>query len=197
MFLPPLRARDRGSPMRSCSKSGKAIRIRLVPVNFCLQMEAAAQTDRRKVTLYLPVQRTAMSVDQKSRTKGRIYNYASFCLSDGFFARLRSLRAPATTAWAVYLGWLRLDHSLSHRPNSPVAIFTLLAVVELVAKVKLHVLGSATETAEIALMITPQQAVAASSTEVLQLRRNRLDPRNCPRDRQNCHLRLREPRSRC
>jgi hypothetical protein len=42
--------------MRSCSKSGKAIRIRLVPVNFCLQMEAAAQTDRRKVTLYLPVQ---------------------------------------------------------------------------------------------------------------------------------------------
>jgi hypothetical protein len=29
--------------MRSCSKSGKAIRIRLVPVNFCLQMEAAAQ----------------------------------------------------------------------------------------------------------------------------------------------------------
>ena len=46
-----------------CPKSDKAIRIRLVPANFCLQMEAAAQisyitaTDRRKVTLYLLVQR--------------------------------------------------------------------------------------------------------------------------------------------
>jgi hypothetical protein len=33
--------------MRSCPKSGKAIRIRLVPVSFCLQMEAAAQISDR------------------------------------------------------------------------------------------------------------------------------------------------------
>jgi len=27
----------------------------------------------------------------------------------GFFAGLRSLTAPAATAWATYLGWLRLE----------------------------------------------------------------------------------------
>ena len=52
----------------------------------------------------------------------------------GFFAGLRSLTAPATTAWAVYLGWLRLERPLSLIGSSPsVAIFTLLAIVELVA----------------------------------------------------------------
>jgi uncharacterized membrane protein len=52
----------------------------------------------------------------------------------GFFAGLRSLMAPATTAWAVYLGWLRLQGPLSLIGSLPsVAIFTLLAIVELVA----------------------------------------------------------------
>jgi uncharacterized membrane protein len=52
----------------------------------------------------------------------------------GFFAGLRSLTAPAATAWAVYLGWLKLERPLSLIGSLPaVAIFTLLAVVELVA----------------------------------------------------------------
>ena len=52
----------------------------------------------------------------------------------GFFAGLRSLTAPAMTAWAVYLGWLKLERPLSLIGSLPaVAIFTLLAVVELVA----------------------------------------------------------------
>jgi uncharacterized membrane protein len=52
----------------------------------------------------------------------------------GFFAGLRSLTAPATTAWAVYLGWLRLDRPLALIGSIPsVAILTLLAIVELVA----------------------------------------------------------------
>ncbi len=52
----------------------------------------------------------------------------------GFFAGLRSLTAPAATAWAVYLGWLRLEGPLSIIGAVPsVAIFTLLAIVELVA----------------------------------------------------------------
>jgi uncharacterized membrane protein len=52
----------------------------------------------------------------------------------GFFAGLRSLTAPAATAWAVYLGWLKLERPLSFIGSVPaVAIFTLLAVVELVA----------------------------------------------------------------
>jgi len=52
----------------------------------------------------------------------------------GFFAGLRSLTAPAVTAWAVYLGWLKLERPLSLIGSLPaVAIFTLLAVVELVA----------------------------------------------------------------
>ena len=52
----------------------------------------------------------------------------------GFFAGLRSLTAPAATAWAVYLGWLRLERPLSLIGSIlSVAIFTLLAVVELVA----------------------------------------------------------------
>jgi uncharacterized membrane protein len=52
----------------------------------------------------------------------------------GFFAGLRSLTAPAATAWAVHLGWLKLERPLSLIGSLPaVAIFTLLAVVELVA----------------------------------------------------------------
>ena len=52
----------------------------------------------------------------------------------GFFAGLRSLTAPAATAWAVYLGWLKLERPLSLIGSVPaVAIFTLLAVIELVA----------------------------------------------------------------
>ena len=52
----------------------------------------------------------------------------------GFFAGLRSLTAPATTAWAVYLSWLKLQGPLALIGSIPsVAIFTLLAVVELVA----------------------------------------------------------------
>lgn len=52
----------------------------------------------------------------------------------GFFAGLRSLTAPAATAWASYLGWLRLERPLSLIGSLPsVAIFTLLAIAELVA----------------------------------------------------------------
>jgi uncharacterized membrane protein len=52
----------------------------------------------------------------------------------GFFAGLRSLTAPATTAWAVHLGWLKLDGPLSFMGSLPaVAILTVLAIVELVA----------------------------------------------------------------
>ena len=68
-----------------------------------------------------------------------------FAFLIGFFAGLRSLTAPAATAWAVYLGWLKLERPLSLIGSVPaVAIFTLLAVVELVAKVKLHELGAST-----------------------------------------------------
>src|SRR5262245_5919571 len=52
----------------------------------------------------------------------------------GFFAGLRSLTAPAVTAWAVHLGWMKLRGQLALIGSIPaVAIFTLLAVVELVA----------------------------------------------------------------
>ena len=52
----------------------------------------------------------------------------------GFFGGLRSLTAPAATAWAVYLGWLKLERPLALIGSLlSVAIFTLLAVVELVA----------------------------------------------------------------
>lgn len=52
----------------------------------------------------------------------------------GFFAGLRSLTAPAATAWAGYLGWLRLERPLSLVGSLPSAlIFTIAAVAELVA----------------------------------------------------------------
>jgi uncharacterized membrane protein len=57
-----------------------------------------------------------------------------FAFLIGLFAGLRSLTAPATTAWAAYLGWLKLQGPLALIGSIPsVAIFTLLAVVELVA----------------------------------------------------------------
>ena len=57
-----------------------------------------------------------------------------FAFLIGFLGGLRSLTAPAATAWAVYLGWLKLERPLSLIGSIPsVAIFTLLAVVELVA----------------------------------------------------------------
>ena len=52
----------------------------------------------------------------------------------GFFAGLRSLTAPAATGWAVHLGWMKPRGQLALIGSIPaVAIFTLLAVVELVA----------------------------------------------------------------
>ncbi len=57
-----------------------------------------------------------------------------FAFLIGFFGGLRSLMAPAATSWAAYLGWLKLERPLSLIGSIPsVAIFTLLAVAELVA----------------------------------------------------------------
>jgi len=56
-----------------------------------------------------------------------------FAFLIGLFAGLRSLTAPAATAWAAYLGWLKLEGPLSLIGSLPsVVIFTLLAAVELV-----------------------------------------------------------------
>ena len=58
----------------------------------------------------------------------------AFAFLIGFFAGLRSLTAPAATAWAVYLGWLKIEGTLALMGSVPaVAIFTVLATVELVA----------------------------------------------------------------
>jgi uncharacterized membrane protein len=52
----------------------------------------------------------------------------------GLFGGLRALTAPAATAWAVHLGWLKIEGPLTLIGSLPsVVIFTLLAVVELVA----------------------------------------------------------------
>ena len=52
----------------------------------------------------------------------------------GFLAGLRSLTAPAVTAWAVHLGWMKLPSALALMGSIPaVAVFTLLAIMELVA----------------------------------------------------------------
>ena len=51
----------------------------------------------------------------------------------GLFAGLRSLTAPAATAWAAHLGWLKLEGPLSFIGSVPsVVVLTLLAVMELV-----------------------------------------------------------------
>src|SRR6266540_368756 len=69
-----------------------------------------------------------------------------FAFLIGFFAGLRSLTAPAATAWAAYLGWLKLERPLALISSLPaVAIFTLLAIVELVAD-KLPQIPSRTST---------------------------------------------------
>jgi uncharacterized membrane protein len=57
-----------------------------------------------------------------------------FAFLIGLFAGLRSLTAPAATAWAAHLEWLKLERPLSLIGSLPaVVIFTVLAVVELVA----------------------------------------------------------------
>jgi uncharacterized membrane protein len=51
----------------------------------------------------------------------------------GLFDGLRSMTAPAVVAWAVHLGWLKLDGPLAHVGDTvSVAILTLLAVGELI-----------------------------------------------------------------
>jgi uncharacterized membrane protein len=57
-----------------------------------------------------------------------------FAFLIGLFAGLRSLTPPAATAWATYLGWLKLQRPLALIGSLPAAIiFTLLALAELVA----------------------------------------------------------------
>ena len=57
-----------------------------------------------------------------------------FAFLIGLFAGLRSLTAPAATAWAAHLGWLKLERPLSLIGSVPsVIVFTLLAIGELVA----------------------------------------------------------------
>jgi uncharacterized membrane protein len=52
----------------------------------------------------------------------------------GVFAGIRSLTPPAMVAWAVHLGWLKLDRPLALIGSIPaVAILSVLAVAELVA----------------------------------------------------------------
>lgn len=56
-----------------------------------------------------------------------------FAFLIGLFAGLRSLTAPAATAWAVHLDWLRLERPLSLIGSVPsVVILTVLAVAEVV-----------------------------------------------------------------
>jgi uncharacterized membrane protein len=56
-----------------------------------------------------------------------------FAFLIGFLAGLRSLTAPATTAWAVHLGWLKLGRPLSFIGSIPsLVILTVLAAVELI-----------------------------------------------------------------
>jgi uncharacterized membrane protein len=51
----------------------------------------------------------------------------------GLFDGLRSFTAPAATAWAARLGWLKLERPLSLIESLPsVVIFTLAAAAELV-----------------------------------------------------------------
>jgi uncharacterized membrane protein len=67
-----------------------------------------------------------------------------FAFLIGFFAGLRSLMAPAITAWATQVGWLRLERPLSLIGSTPsVVILTVLAIGELVVD-KLPKTGSRT-----------------------------------------------------
>ena len=57
-----------------------------------------------------------------------------FAFLIGLFAGLRSLTPPAATAWAVYLGWLKLQRPLALIGALPaVVVLSLLALAELVA----------------------------------------------------------------
>jgi uncharacterized membrane protein len=52
----------------------------------------------------------------------------------GVCAGLRSLTAPAVVAWAVHLGWLKMDGPLALiGSTAAVTILTILAVAELIA----------------------------------------------------------------
>lgn len=67
-----------------------------------------------------------------------------FAFLIGFFAGLRALMGPATSAWAVHLGWLKLERPLSLiGSTASVVILTVLAVGELVVD-KLPKTGSRT-----------------------------------------------------
>ncbi|HWC77739.1 MAG TPA: DUF4126 family protein [Blastocatellia bacterium] len=55
-----------------------------------------------------------------------------FAFLIGLFAGLRSFTAPAVTAWAAYLGWLKLERPLSLIASLPaVVILTVFAIGEL------------------------------------------------------------------
>lgn len=57
-----------------------------------------------------------------------------FAFLIGVFAGLRAMAAPAATAWAARLGWLKLQSPLAWLGSLPsVILFTVLAVVELVS----------------------------------------------------------------
>lgn len=57
-----------------------------------------------------------------------------FAFLIGLFGGLRSLTAPAATAWGARLGWLKLQSPLALIGSLPaVVIFTLLALLELIA----------------------------------------------------------------
>jgi uncharacterized membrane protein len=53
----------------------------------------------------------------------------------GVVCGLRSLTAPAVVAWAAHRGWIHLNHARLHFLGSTaaVAVFTLFAIVELIA----------------------------------------------------------------
>jgi uncharacterized membrane protein len=57
-----------------------------------------------------------------------------FAFLIGLLNGLRSFTAPAATAWAAYLGWLKLERPLSLVGSLPAAlVFTVLALGEIVA----------------------------------------------------------------
>lgn len=56
-----------------------------------------------------------------------------FAFMIGFFAGLRSLTAPATVAWSVRLGWLKLGRPLSLIGSLPsILILSVLALIEII-----------------------------------------------------------------
>jgi len=61
-----------------------------------------------------------------------------FSFGIGFTAGLRALTPPAVVAWAAYLGWLNLENTPLAFMGSiiAVAIFSLLAVLELIGDVR-------------------------------------------------------------